>query len=84
MTTSITRVLRIAAALLRRPDLWSSAGALVIRMVPNQWWRRGPLPRSEYLAYRGTAVYGMPLIEIPPPEFIRYLEWCRAFPGPIR
>jgi len=82
--SSIGRAARIAAAVLRRPDLWLSAGALGIRLIPNQWWRRGPFPRSEYLAYRGAAVYGMPLIQIPPSEFIRYLEWCRAFPGPIR
>ena len=75
-------VLLTVLAVLRRPDLWRPLGQLVVRVLPDRWWL-GPLPSREYVAYRGRAVYGMPLAQIPAADFIRYLEWCKAFPGPI-
>jgi hypothetical protein len=81
---SVRQICCVATALAVRPDLWFPAAALAARLVPNQWWRFGPFPPRAYLDYRGNAVYGMPLIQIPADEFIRYLEWCKAFPGPIR
>lgn len=74
---------RVAWALLCRPNLWMAAAALVVRLVPNDWWR-GVTPPREYARYRGQSVYGAPLPEVPPVDLIRYLEWCKAFPGPIR
>lgn len=74
----------IFVALLKRPDLWMTAIRSAFRLIPDRWWRYGPLPRKDYLDYRGNAVYGMSLTCVPPIDFIRYLEWCRAFPGPIR
>jgi len=79
----ILHAIRLVIALVRRPDLWASAIGLAVRLVPNQWWRRGPIPPHDYLAYRGNAVYGMPVSTIPVSDFLRYLEWCKAFPGPI-
>lgn len=76
--------LRVAWAVARRPDLWLTAVQLGLRLVPNRWWTGRILPPREYLAYRGEFVYGMPLDQVPAHEFIQYLEWCRAFPGPIR
>ena len=76
--------LRVARALLSRPDLWAAAVALGLRFVPNHWWRGRLFPSRAYLAYRGPAVYGMPLSQVPADEFIQYLEWCKAFPGPVR
>jgi hypothetical protein len=81
------RVRNLAAvlrAVLARPDLWASSLSLTLRLIPNGWWRHGPMPPRSYLDYRGRAVYGMPLSQVPPVDFIRYLEWCKSFPGPIR
>jgi hypothetical protein len=70
-------------AVLGRPRLWGAAVGLAWRLVPDGWARRGPLPPREYLDYRGRAVYGMPLSDVPAEDFVRYLEWCKTFPGPI-
>ena len=76
--------LRTALAVIRRPDLWGTFVLLLVRMLPNGWWRGHLVPSRDYLDYRGRAVYGMPLAKVPAAEFIRYLEWCRAFPAPVR
>jgi dihydroorotate dehydrogenase (NAD+) catalytic subunit len=79
----IAHLVFVMSQISRRPDLWSSAVRLAARFVPDRWWRRGPFPSRSFLAYRGTAVYGMRLSEIPAEDIVRYLEWCRDFPGPI-
>lgn len=79
-----THVINVAMAILRRPPLWRAALGVVVRLIPNGWTRRGPLPPRAYLKYRGQSVYGMPLSDVPAVDVIRYLEWCKAFPGPIR
>jgi len=84
MSARLANVARVTLALLRRPDLWLAALRLAGRVVPEQWWFRGPVPSRAYLDYRGKAVYGTPLALIAPVDFIRYVEWCKAFPGPIR
>ena len=76
--------LKLGKALVTRPDLWWTTIRLVFRLVPNQWWRRGPWPRREYLEYRTKAVYGLALDDMDPQEFVRYVEWCKAFPAPVR
>ena len=81
--SAVKNVVSTALAVIVRPDLWGALIALMLRLIPDQWWRRGPFPSRAYLAYRGQAVYGMPLTQIPPDDFIRYLQWCKAFPGPI-
>lgn len=81
--TRARHIMTVVQAVLGRPDLWGAALALMLRLVPNGWWRHGPIPPRAYLDYRGKAVYGMPLSEVPAVDFIRYLEWCKAFPGPI-
>ncbi|MGH9076808.1 MAG: hypothetical protein ACRDY0_05045 [Acidimicrobiales bacterium] len=78
------RLGRLAWEVAHRPHLWAAAAALAVRMVPRQWWRRGLLPPPTYLEYRAEGVYGAPLTEVSPADFVGYLEWCRAFPGPIR
>jgi len=76
--------LGVGVAVARRPRLWVPALAAISRFIPNGWVRGGPLPSRAYLDYRGPAVYGMPLSKVPAAEVIRYLEWCKAFPGPVR
>lgn len=81
--TRTRHILTVIRAVLLRPDLWGAGVGLARRLIPNGWWLRGPLPPRAYLDYRGRAVYGMPLSEVPAFDFVRYLEWCKAFPGPI-
>jgi len=81
--TQLRNVVAVIRAVLLRPDLWAAALALTGRLVPSDWWRRGPIPSREYLDYRGRAVYGIRLSEVPAVDLLRYLEWCKAFPGPI-
>lgn len=77
---AVLGALRLLLAVLRRPDLWGTALGVAIRFAPDgRLW-----PTHEFLAYRAQAVYGQPLLEVPPDEVVRYLEWCRTFPGPIR
>lgn len=56
-----------------------TAARTALRLKPDH----GLFPPRDYLAYRGEKVYGAPLSQAPPGEFIRYLEWCKAFPRPI-
>ena len=77
---SAKNLIATVVALLLRPDLWLSTVRLFLRLIPS---RIRPWPSREYLDYRGRAVYGMPLLQIPPSDFIRYVEWCKAFPGPV-
>jgi hypothetical protein len=80
--STIRNLVRTIVAVAVRPDLWTATVRLMFRLLPDRWWRE-PLPSREYVEYRGGAVYGMPVLQIPPADFIRYLEWCKAFPGPI-
>jgi hypothetical protein len=70
--------------LLGRPDLWGTAVGVGLRLMPDRWWRKGIVPPKDYLTYRTRIVYGLPFDEMPPAELIRYLEWCKLFPGPIQ
>lgn len=79
----VSEFLKVVVAVLRRPDLWLAAGGVLLRMVPNNWLTMGPMPTRSYLDYRGQAVYGTSLLRIPAHDVVRYLEWCKAFPGPI-
>lgn len=72
----LRNLLVVGLAVLRRPDLWTAAVGVAVRM--------GPRPDRSYLRYRGEAVYGAPLSLVPAADVVRYLEWCKAFPGPIR
>ena len=67
-----------------RPDLWGTAIGVGLRLVPDRWWRKGIVPSTEYFNYRTQTVYGLPLDEMSPAEIVRYLEWCKIFPGPVQ
>jgi len=47
-------------------------------MVPD----RGLIPSRQYLRFRART-YGMPLVDMPAADVIRYLNWCRTFPGRV-
>jgi hypothetical protein len=81
--SAVRRWWSVVTAVVVRPDLWRALVALGARLVPGRPWRNGVLPPREYRLCRGNAIYGMPLSRIPARDFIRYLEWCKAFPSPI-
>lgn len=74
--------LRVAPALLRRPDLWWTAAVQVRRLARAGWWRRPPflpLPDRTYLRFRMVTAYGGDGRRAPEPDdLVSYLEWCRG------
>jgi hypothetical protein len=68
------------SAVLRRPDLWSTAARQGVRSVRPHWWTRAPFvpyPDRDYVRFRLETAYG----EHAAPraaDVVRYLEWCRS------
>lgn len=77
--------LRVAAAAVRRPDLWWTVVRQVYRMAAPGWWRRTPflpLPSPGYLRFRMVTAYGgdgSPTGDAGR-DLVTYLEWCRTDP----
>ena len=72
----------IVLALLRRPDLWSTAVGQLFRLATPGWWRRRPflpLPDADYLAFRLQTMYGDPVHQPEPGDVVAYLDWCRKY-----
>ena len=71
-----------AAAVMRRPDLWTTALRQALRLAARGWWRRPPflpLPDRAYYRFRLQTQYGDPAHEPDPADLVAYLEWCRDF-----
>ena len=76
----LATVVRVAAAVARRPRLWPTTVAVALRLAPRRWWRRAPylpLPDRGYLAFRMETAYGDPDRVPGPHDVVDYLEWCR-------
>ena len=74
-------------AVVRRPDLWWTAGRQGLRLAPSGWWRRWPpLPRPDptYLRFRMETAYGQADHDPEPADVVAYLEWCRQTGGNCR
>lgn len=76
-------MVRAAAAVLVRPQLWGTALVQVFRLAKPGWWHGWPplpLPDREYLRFRMVTAYGDP--DRPPDaaDVVTYLHWCRAWP----
>lgn len=73
--------LGVAAALVRRPDLWATAVVMALRLARPGWWRRAPflpLPAAEYLRFRMETQYGGDgTAWADPRDLVTYLAWCR-------
>jgi hypothetical protein len=68
-------------ALARRPGLWPTAVAALLRLAVPGWWRRRPylpLPDDRWWAFRMVTSYGRPDAEPQAGDVISYLEWCRS------
>lgn len=68
-------------AVIRRPDLWSTAIKAGLSMAPSGWWRRRPflpLPDQGWMHFRLETAYGG---DAPGPmqaeELTTWLEWKR-------
>ncbi len=51
----------VMTALVRRPDLWSTALRAALSLAPAGWWRRSPflpLPDPDWLRFRMSTAYG--------------------------
>jgi len=73
----------VAAAVVRRPDLWPVAVRQWRRTTPAGWWRRRPflpVPSREYLRFRLLTQYGDPDARASGADVVNYLAWCRSQP----
>ena len=69
-------------AVVRRPDLWTTAARQARRTAPPGWWKHRPflpVPSGDYLRFRLTTQYGDPEARPDPVDTIAYLEWCRGW-----
>jgi hypothetical protein len=74
--------LRVAVALLARPELWPTAWRQMRRLAAPGWWRRPPflpVPDGGYLRFRLVTEYGDGEHRPEPADVINYLTWCRRW-----
>ncbi len=76
---------RLLAAIALKPQLLLTAAALTIRCRPVKWWcpPRFVLPSREWIEFRLGAVFGRTYGDLEIDDVVRYLAWCRSFPGPV-
>ncbi|MGH9212690.1 MAG: hypothetical protein ACRD2C_18780 [Acidimicrobiales bacterium] len=74
--------MRVVLAVIRRPELWSTAVRQAAVLARPGWWRRSPflpLPPPDYWRFRLQTAYGGdgrgPLRSA---DVVAYLRWCRA------
>jgi len=73
-------MLRVVAAVARRPVLWPVALAQWRRLTPAGWWRRAPflpLPSAQYVRFRLLTQYGDTRHAPTSEDVLHYLAWCR-------
>ena len=71
-----------AAAVLRRPWLWTTAVRQVRVLAAPGWWRRRPwlpVPDPAYMGFRLLTQYGDSNHAPEPDDVVTYLRWCRSF-----
>ncbi len=66
-------------AVVRRPDLWSTAAQAAVGLAPRGWWRRAPflpLPDRDWMHFRLVTAYGgdgsTPMRAA---DLVTWLEW---------
>lgn len=73
--------LEVVSALLRRPRLWTTAAAVLLRTARPRWWTSAPflpLPDAAYLRFRMETQYGGDGTTLPAPDdVVTFLGWCR-------
>ena len=74
-------MLRITAALVRRPGLWGTALRQALHLAPGGWWRRFPflpIPDAKYAGMRAVIQYGNHDHPVEVADVLKYLAWCKA------
>ncbi len=82
----------VVLALIRRPDLWTTALRSALSMAGRGWWRRSPflpLPDPGWLRFRlATAYGGEGRVDADSPfeaaDLITWLEWRKDWPSYAR
>ena len=68
------------AALARHPQLWPTACAVAISVLPAGWWRGWPpalSPPPDYVDFRARTMFGdRPAPRLSGDELVAYLRWC--------
>lgn len=75
-------LVRGAAAVIRRPDLWRTALRVGRRHTPGRWWARPPylpLPDREWMAFRFETALADTGGRPTPEQIVEYLEWARSW-----
>ncbi len=71
-----------AAAVARRPSLWSTALRQMRRTTAPGWWKRRPflpVPSGSYVEFRLVTQYGDPDHAWDPDDVVNYLRWCKSW-----
>ncbi len=79
--------LAATGALVRHPELWTTAVRQALVLAPPGWWRSRPWlpwPDPAYLRFRLQVAYGDPNRRPEPADLVTYLHWCRAWPRVTR
>jgi hypothetical protein len=73
--------IRVFAALLGRPGLWTTAARQVRLLARPRWWSRPPflpVPDPGYARFRILTQYGGAGDHAPvPADVLNYLSWCK-------
>lgn len=75
-------MIRVVAAVARRPRLWPVALRQWRRTTPTGWWRKAPflpVPSRDYLRFRLLTQYGDTQHPVDPGDVVNYLAWCRQW-----
>jgi hypothetical protein len=75
-------VISAAAAVVRRPSLWSTAVRQMRRTAAPGWWKRRPflpVPSGSYVEFRLVTQYGDPGHAWDPDDVVNYLRWCKSW-----
>lgn len=73
-----------ARAVLRRPDLWTTAVRAGLSLAPRGWWRRRPflpVPSEGWTHFRLVTAYGGDGTEFDADDLVTWLEWRKTWPG---
>ncbi len=75
-------MIRTAAAVARRPALWSTAVRQMRRTTAPGWWKRRPylpVPSGSYIEFRLVTQYGDAGHAWDPDDVLNYLRWCKSW-----
>ncbi len=75
-------MIKNAAALAMRPDLWRTALRLARTHAPNDWWKQKPylpIPDDSWMKFRLETAFADEAGRPEPEQFVEYLEWAKSW-----